>query len=122
MYELRSYASPKSKLTQMIKKGEIIQLVRTVYADSLSDPKLAAASMIYIHCYISFETALAYHQMIPERMIEVKIAVFIRYGRLQAGKIYKSCCSMIFDWKKKPSCNWIGMSSNPWCHCTTVQR
>ena len=74
MYELRSYASPKSKLTQMIKKGEIIQIVRTVYADSLSDPKLAAASMIYSPCYISFEAALAYHQMIPERVFEVKSA------------------------------------------------
>ena len=76
MYELRSYASPKSKLTQMIKKGEIIQIVRTVYADSLSDPKLAAASMIYSPCYISFEAALAYHQMIPARMFEVKSAGF----------------------------------------------
>lgn len=76
MYELRSYASPKSKLTQMIKKGEIIQLVRTVYADSLSDPKLAAASMIYSPCYISFETALAYHQIIPERVFEVISAGF----------------------------------------------
>jgi len=76
MYELRSYASPKSKLTQMIKKGEIIQIVRTVYADSLSEPKLAAASMIYSPCYISFETALAYHQMIPERVFEVKSAGF----------------------------------------------
>ena len=76
MYELRSYASPKSKLTQMIKKGEIIQIVRTVYADSLSDPKLAAASMIYSPCYISFESALAYHQMRAERVFEVKSAAF----------------------------------------------
>lgn len=38
MYELSSYASPKAKLTQMIKKGEIIQIVRGVYADGLSDP------------------------------------------------------------------------------------
>jgi len=60
----------------MIKKGEIIQIVRTVYADSLSDPKLAAASMIYSPCYISFESALAYHQMRAERVFEVKSAAF----------------------------------------------
>jgi len=76
MYELRSYASPKSKLTQMIKKGEIIQIVRGVYADSLSDPHLPAAQMILSPSYISFETALAYHSMIPERVYEVKSAGF----------------------------------------------
>ena len=74
MYELRSYSSPKSKLTQMIKKGEIIQIVRGVYATSLEDPRLPAASMMYSPSYISFETALAYHQLIPERVYQIKSA------------------------------------------------
>jgi len=76
MYDLSSYASPKSKLTQMIKKGEIIQIIRTVYADSMSDPRLPVGSIIYGPSYISFETALAYHQMIPERVYEIKSAGF----------------------------------------------
>ena len=76
MYELRSYASPKSKLTQMIKNGQIIQIARGVYATSFEDPRLPAASMIHSPSYISFETALAYHQMIPERVHEVKSAGF----------------------------------------------
>lgn len=76
MYELRDYASPKAKLTQMIKKGEIIQIVRGVYAMSSADPHLPAASMIYSPSYISFETALSFHQMIPERTYAVKSAGF----------------------------------------------
>ena len=76
MYELRSYASPKSKLTTMIKKGQIIQIVRGVFATSPEDPRLPAASLIYNPSYISFETALAYHQMIPERVHQVKSAGF----------------------------------------------
>jgi predicted transcriptional regulator of viral defense system len=76
MYELRSYASPKSKITTMIKKGQIIQIVRGVFATSPEDPRLPAASLIYNPSYISFETALAYHQMIPERVHQVKSAGF----------------------------------------------
>ncbi|MXI87770.1 type IV toxin-antitoxin system AbiEi family antitoxin domain-containing protein [Sphaerochaeta halotolerans] len=86
MYELSSYASPKAKLTQMIKKGEIIQIIRGVYADSLSDPHLPVAGMIYSPSYISFETALAYHQMIPERVYEMKSAGF----RLNKEKHYET--------------------------------
>ena len=37
-YELREYASPKSKLAQMIKKGEVIQIVRGVYSTAKDDP------------------------------------------------------------------------------------
>jgi len=76
MYELREYASPKSKLTQMIKKGEVIQIVRGVYSTSNDDPRLPVASMIYSPSYISFETALDYHQMIPERTYAVMSAGF----------------------------------------------
>ena len=76
MYELRSYASPKSKLTNMIKKGQIIPIVRGVFATSPEDPRLPAASLIYNPSYISFETALAYHHMIPERVHEIRSAGF----------------------------------------------
>lgn len=72
MYELRSYASPKAKLTQMIKKGEIIRIARGVYADSPSDPRLPVAGMLCWPSYVSFETALAWHGMIGERVFAVK--------------------------------------------------
>jgi len=77
MHELRAYASPKSKLTQMIKKGEVIQIVRGVYSTSQDEPRLPVASMIYSPSYISFETALDYHQMIPERTYEVTCVGFL---------------------------------------------
>jgi len=76
MYELRDYASKKSKLTQMIKNKEIIQICRGVYATSFNDPHLPVASMIYSPSYISFETALAYYHMIPERVYAIKSVGF----------------------------------------------
>ncbi|HPZ15117.1 MAG TPA: hypothetical protein PLX25_00495 [Sphaerochaeta sp.] len=72
LYELRAYASPKSKLTQMIKKGEIIRIARGVYADSPSDPRLPVAGMLLSPSYVSFETALAYHGLIGERVYAIK--------------------------------------------------
>jgi hypothetical protein len=76
MYELRDYASPKAKLTQMLRKGELLQICRGVYCTSKDDPKFPIASMIYSPSYISFETALAYYQMIPERTFAVMSAGF----------------------------------------------
>jgi predicted transcriptional regulator of viral defense system len=76
MYELKKYASKKSKLTQMIKNEEIIQICRGVYATSPTDPHLPIAGMIYSPSYISFETALAYYQMIPERVHAIKSVGF----------------------------------------------
>ena len=62
MYKLRDYASPKAKITQMLKKGELLQICRGVYSTSQDDPRFLVASMIYSPSYISFETALAYYQ------------------------------------------------------------
>ncbi len=84
MYDLRSYASPKSKLTQMIKKGEIIRIARGVYAESLNDPRMPVARMLLSPSYISFETALAWHGMIPERVYAVKSVGF----RLNKDKVF----------------------------------
>jgi len=86
MYELKSYASPKSKLTQMIKKGEIIRIARGVYADSINDPRLPVSQMLIWPSYVSFETALAYHGMIPERVYAIKCVGF----RLNKDKIFNT--------------------------------
>ena len=76
MYELRDYASPKAKLTHMLKKGEIRRICRGVYSTSSDDPRLPVASMILSPSYVSFETALALHQLIPERTHAIVSAGF----------------------------------------------
>ncbi len=86
MYDLRDYASPKSKLTQMIKKGEIIRIARGVYAESFDDPRMPVARMLFSPSYISFETALARHSMIPERVYAIKSVGF----RLNKDKVFNT--------------------------------
>jgi len=76
MYELQNYASPKSKLTRMIKRGDVIQVCRGVYITSPDDPRYPIASMIQSPSYISFYTALSYYQLIPERSYAIMSAGF----------------------------------------------
>jgi len=65
---LHNYASPKSKLTTMIKSGEVIKLRRGLFLDSSKDYSIKTlANKIYGPSYISFEYALSYYNLIPER-------------------------------------------------------
>jgi predicted transcriptional regulator of viral defense system len=78
MEELAEYSSPKSKLSRMIKAGEIIQLKRGLFL-STEDRSYSAkslSSLIYGPSYISFECALAYYDLIPERVESITCAVF----------------------------------------------
>lgn len=68
MFDIRDYSSPGAKLTQMVKKGEITQLCRGVYSTLTEDPRLPAAQFMLSPSNVSFETALSYYQMIPERV------------------------------------------------------
>lgn len=67
------------KISKMVKKGELIRLKRGVYAwgelyrDSSVD-KIAAANRLLSPSYVSFEYALSYHGLIPERVYEVTSA------------------------------------------------
>ncbi len=69
MQELAGYASPKSKLTQLIKSGEVIRVRRGLYIDGRRDhwPLRLLANRIYGPSYLSFEYAMAFYGLIPER-------------------------------------------------------
>ena len=74
--ELCNYASPKTKLSRMVKKGECFQITKGLYeTDRTVSPHLLAGS-IYGPSYISFEYALSYHGMIPEAVYTVTCASF----------------------------------------------
>lgn len=73
---LKDYASPKSKLTTMIKSGEVVRLRRGLFlaGDSTSYSIKTLANKIYGPSYISFEYALSYYNLIPERVETVTCA------------------------------------------------
>jgi predicted transcriptional regulator of viral defense system len=78
MHELRDYASPKARLTRMIKSGEVIQVRRGIFLEAQDKgySLKSLAAVIYGPSYLSFEYALAHYGLIPERVTAVTSAVF----------------------------------------------
>lgn len=73
---LSGYAAPRAKLTWMRKKGEIVRVRRGLYvpADTSGVSLFTLANKIYGPSYVSFESALAHHGLIPERVATVTSA------------------------------------------------
>ena len=78
MHELRDYASPKARLTRMIKSGDVIQVRRGLFLEAKQSgySLKSLAAVIYGPSYISFEYALAHYGLIPERVQAVTSAVY----------------------------------------------
>ncbi|GHT95939.1 hypothetical protein FACS1894141_5430 [Spirochaetia bacterium] len=74
--ELKDYASPKARLTRLLKSGRLIQLRRGLFADTAAVSRRVIASALYGPSYISFEYALAAAGLIPERVTTVSSASF----------------------------------------------
>lgn len=74
--ELKDYASPKSKLSYMVKRGECFQIVKGLYETDKNVSAHLLAGSIYGPSYISFEYALSYYELIPEAVYTVTSATF----------------------------------------------
>ena len=67
MEELKAYASPKAKLTRLLKSGQLVQVRRGLFVDSAAVSRPCLAPMIYGPSYLSFQYALSVYGLIPER-------------------------------------------------------
>jgi hypothetical protein len=74
--ELKNYASPKNKLSRMAKSGEIVQIVKGLYETDYNTPPYLLAGSIYGPSYISFDFALSFYGLIPEKAQAVTCATF----------------------------------------------
>jgi len=68
MDELKEYASPKARLTRLLKSGALTQIKRGLYVDDVAVSPRALAPVIYGPSYISFQFALASSGLIPENV------------------------------------------------------
>ncbi len=75
---LNNYASPKSKLTRMLKSGERIKIKRDLYipGDASHYCLKTLANMIHGPSHVSFEYALSFYELIPEKVQGVTSASF----------------------------------------------
>ncbi len=77
--ELKQYKSPQDKITRLVKNGEYFPIVRGLYeTNEKVSPHLLAAS-IYGPSYLSFEFALSFYALIPERVDMVTSATFKKH-------------------------------------------
>ena len=75
---LASYGNPRMKISRMLAGGDLIPLRRGLYLrDHTVDP-LSLASAIYGPSYISYESALAWHGLIPEKVGAIMSATLKR--------------------------------------------
>ncbi len=68
-----------AKISYMVKKGELLRLKKGVYAfgdeyQTNSIDRVSVANILYAPSYVSFEYALSYYGLIPERVYEVTSA------------------------------------------------
>lgn len=94
---LAGVADQRGKIARLLETGELISLRRGLYASRRNLDPLCLAGSIYGPSYISFETALSWHGMIPEGVTEVLSATIKRaasfendFGRFQYQPIPKT--------------------------------
>lgn len=75
---LGSTSDKRGKIARMIGSGELISLRRGLYATRRDLNPLCLAASVYGPSYISFETALSYHGLIPEAVYEITSATLRR--------------------------------------------
>lgn len=68
---LAGIADSRGKIARLLDSGELILLRRGLYASRRDLDPLALAGPIYGPSYVSFETALSWHGMIPEGVVEI---------------------------------------------------
>lgn len=75
---LRDASDKRGKIARMIHAGQLLQLRRGLYATRRDIHPYGLAASIYGPSYVSFETALAFHGLIPEAVHEITSATLKR--------------------------------------------
>lgn len=70
------YDNERQRLSRYAKKGKLTRLIRGLYETEENPGGLWLANAIYGPSYLSFEFALSYHGLIPERVYEYCSATF----------------------------------------------
>jgi len=104
------FSNVNEKISNMIKKNDIIRLKRGIYFfnskyNTTPLDKISVANILYTPSYVSFEYALSYHGLIPERVygvtsatLRLKKAYDTPIGRFDYIKVPQKAFSVGVDW------------------------
>lgn len=99
-----------AKISYMVKKGELVRLKKGVYTFGQEYQKepvdlITAANILYTPSYVSYEYALSYYGLIPERVYEITSATLHNkksfdtpIGRFTYKPIPLQAYAMGIDW------------------------
>ena len=82
-YKLNNYSNKNNKISREIKKGKLFKIITGLYETDPNTPGYLLASSIYGPSYISFDFALSYYGLIPERVSTITCATFNKKKRKQ---------------------------------------
>lgn len=71
-----AYSAPKNRLLLLERQGKLFKVVRGLYETEKNVQPMLLSSAIYGPSYISFETALSFWGLIPEKVTAVTSATF----------------------------------------------
>lgn len=80
---LSGLSDQRGKIARMLESGELVSLRRGLYASRRDLDPHCLAGPIYGPSYISFETALSWHGMIPEGVTEILCATMKRAAEFE---------------------------------------
>lgn len=97
-YNLNNYSNKNNKISREIKKGKLFKIITGLYETDPNTPGYLLASSIYGPSYISFDFALSYYGLIPERVSTITCATLNKKKRKQYNTKFG-----VFTYKDVPS-------------------
>ncbi len=76
LLKFKNYSNIYNKISNEEKNNNLIKLKRGLYETNINANPYTIANVLFSPSYISFETALAYYGLIPERVYAIKSATF----------------------------------------------
>ncbi len=70
------YSNKDTKLSREVKNGHLFKIINGLYETNKNTPGYLLAGSIYGPSYISFEYALSFYGLIPERVSTITCATF----------------------------------------------
>ena len=74
--QFKEYSNVNNKISREIRDGKLYKIITGLYETDPNTPGYLLASSIYGPSYISFEYALSYYGLIPERVTTITCATF----------------------------------------------
>ncbi len=73
---LANYSNKNNKISRDLKNGKLIKIIKGLYETNSNIPGYLLASSIYGPSYLSFDFALYYYGLIPEKVVSYTSATF----------------------------------------------